>query len=299
MPENGQSDPLQSVVACYLSTLVTVANCLAETCPDIGAPYRQRLSRMRARLAFHGTPEAIQASCEDLEAELKDYAVMAAHYAAQQDAELRRCIEGLEEIVRLLAQRQDFYGSRLRQFALQMEATPYPTDPDHLAEVVALQAAGLRSCIESISHESESIVLRMHDELAALEQRLDETKVTDPSTGLMNRREMERQIAAHRSSGKTFSLLKFELAGEQGSGLSDRAAKQVAERLGRQFRHRDLICRWSPGQFLVLFQGPAEIAQSRVAQILPWIEGRYTPESGPVVQVTVEVKQVEPEAASA
>jgi len=116
---------------------------------------------MRSRLAFNGSAEALEAGARDLEIELQDYAKSASSQADRKSMELRRGIQGLQEIVRLLAQRQDFYNSRLRQFAAHNGAATYPSDPAHLTEVVALQAAGLRSCVESVSHEVESLVLRM------------------------------------------------------------------------------------------------------------------------------------------
>ncbi len=83
-----------------------------------------------------------------------------------------------------------------------------------------------------------------------------ECEVTDPLTGLMNRREMERQIESRRAAGVPPVLLQFQLSGE----INDQVAKQVAARLGSQFRHKDFVSRWTDTDFLVLFQGPLEIA---------------------------------------
>src|SRR5262249_51739612 len=163
----------------------------------------------------------------------KEYSSKARSYVEQHGIELRAALGALEDIVRTLAQRQDFYGARLRQFAAQMETTAYPIDAHHLQEVVALQVANLLSCIESMNHEAHSRVTRMHNELAAVERRLREAEVTDPVTGMMNRREMERQIETRKAAGETPVLLQFQLAGE----INDEIAKQVAARLASQFRH--------------------------------------------------------------
>lgn len=282
---------LHTIVNCYLSTLETVANALGNACPPIGGLYRHRLSRLRTRLAFDSSPDAVEESCDAVEVELYEYANKAAAYVDQHGIQLRAAISVLEEVVRSLAQRQDFYGTRLRQFAAQMEATAYPTDPEHLQEVVGLQVAGLMSCVESMSHETQSLLARMHNELTAVEQRLRESEVTDPLTGLMNRREMERQIEARRGTGVQPVLLHFQLTGE----INDEVAKQVAARLGSQFRHKDYICRWTENEFLVLFQGPAEVAQSRAEQIVPWVAGRYALDNGDSVPVDVEARLAQAE----
>jgi GGDEF domain-containing protein len=172
-----------------------------------------------------------------------------------------------------------------------MESTAYPTESELLQETVGLQVAGLLSCIESMSHETQSLVIRMKNELGAVEQRLKESEVTDPLTGLMNRREMERQIEARKDSDTPPVLLHFKLNGE----VNAEVMQQVGSRLGSQFRHKDFISRWTDTDFLVLFQGPPEIAQMRSEQIVPWVAGRYLLDNGESVQIGVEVNLTQPE----
>ncbi|MBZ5601202.1 MAG: GGDEF domain-containing protein [Acidobacteriia bacterium] len=282
---------LHTAVDCYLSSLLAMANCAGDACPEIGGLYRHRLTRLRSRLAFDSSPDALEEGTRAVEAELKEYASKASGYVAQHGLELKAAVAALEEIVHTLAQRQDFYGARLRQFAMQMETTAYPAEPEHLTEVVALQVAGLMSCVESMAHEAHSLMTRMHNELAAVEQRLKEAEVTDPITGLMNRREMERQIESRKSAGDTPVLLHFHFSGE----MNDELARQVGARLASQFRHKDFISRWTDTEFMVLFQGPVEIAQMRADQIVPWVAGRYLLDNGDAAQIGVEVRLTQPE----
>lgn len=293
MPEC--ADPIAAAthiaVNSYLSTLLATANCVGAACPEVGGLYRHRLSRLRSRLAFDASPSALEESCTAVEVELNEYAAKASQFVAQHGIELRSAIAALEEIVRSLTQRQDFYAARLRQFAAQMESTAYPVEPEPLQETVALQVAGLLSCVESMSQETQSLVMRMRNELGAVEQRLRESEVTDPLTGLMNRREMERQIESRRNADAPLVLLHFQLNGE----VNSEVMQQVSSRLGSQFRHKDFVSRWTDTDFLVLFQGPAEIAQMRAEQIVPWLAGRYLLDSGDSVQIGVEVSLTQPE----
>jgi GGDEF domain-containing protein len=281
---------LHTAVNCYLSGLLAIANSVGAACPEVGGLYRHRLSRLRKRLAFDSSPEALEESLATVEADLNEFALKASTYVSQHGIELRSAVSALEDIVRSLAQRQDFYGARLRQFAAQMETTAYPTESGHLQEVVELQVAGLLSCVESMSHDTQSLVLRMRNELDAVERRLQEFEVTDPLTGMMNRREMERQIES-RKGGTPPVLLHIQLSGE----VNAEVMQQVSTRLGSQFRHKDSVCRWTDTDFLVLFQGPAEIAQMRAEQIVPWVAGRYRLESGESVQIGVEARLTQPE----
>jgi len=290
MTESEQLNALHTAVNSYLTTLLAISECIGEACPEVGGPYRNRLGRLRSRLAFDTTPEAIVESTIVVEHELKDYSKKTANYIAHHAIELRRAIDALENIVRALAQRQDFYGARLRQFAEQMQTTPYPSDPEHLSEVVALQAAGLLGCVESMANDTQSLLSRMRTELSDVSDRLKEAEVTDRLTGLMNRREMERQIDQRKASGEEPVILVFELTG----AVSDEVAQQVAQRLTSHFRHQDLICRWTDHEFLVLFKGAPEIARTRTEQIVPWIAGKYPLDNGESAEIGVEAGLVAP-----
>src|ERR1700746_1987847 len=103
-------DPLSALhtaVDCYLSSLLSTANCIGDACPQIGGLYRHRLTRLRSRLAFDSSPAAMEESTRAVDAELKEYAAKASGYVAQHGLELKAAIDALEEIVRSLAQRQD------------------------------------------------------------------------------------------------------------------------------------------------------------------------------------------------
>ncbi len=293
MTDTEQLSALNIAVTSYLSTLLAVSECVGAACPEVGGPYRHRLSQLRSRLAFETTSEAMTESNAAVEKELAEYAKKAAYYVEQHGVELKKTIEALETIVKSLAQRQEFYGARLRQFAAQMETTPYPPEPEHLSEVVSLQAAQLLGCVESMTNDSQSMVLRMREELAGVSRRLEDAEVTDRLTGLMNRKEMERQIAERRACGEEPVLVVFELSGD----VRDEVAKEVAARLGSQFRHKDLVCRWTEYEFIVLFQGNKEIAWSRTEQIVPWIAGRYPLDSGESVEIRVEAGLITPDLA--
>jgi GGDEF domain-containing protein len=284
MPEDITLKTLHATVHCYLSLLQTIADVLGQACPPVGGPYRHRLSRLRARLAFDSSAAAIEESCELTAKELQEYADNAALYVERHSVELRRGIAGLEDTVRTLSQRQDYYSARLRQFLVQVGTGPHP-GPD----------ANALSCIESMSNETHSLLNRMRDEMARVERRLDEAEITDPITGLMNRREMERRIAAAQTGGESPVLLLFEFRQD----LPAEVAQQVAARLGSQFRHKDLVSRWDDRQFLVLFQGKAETASLRAQQVEPWIAGRYLLDNGATLETAVEARLFDLEPAPA
>jgi GGDEF domain-containing protein len=290
MTDTEQLTALHTAVTSYLATLLAVADCVGAACPEVGGPYRHRLTRLRSRLAFDANPEAITETNTVVEKELAEYAKKACQYVAQHGIELQQTIAALETIVKTLAQRQEFYGARLRQFAAQMETTKYPTAPELLSEIVSMQAAGLLGCVESMSNETRSLVARMRTELAAVTERLQDAEVTDRLTGLMNRQEMERQIGLRKALGEEPVLMVFELSGE----VRDEVSKEVAARMGSQFRHKDLLCRWSEYEYMVMFDGNVDMARARSEQIVPSIAGRYLLDNGESVEIRVDAGLVAP-----
>jgi GGDEF domain-containing protein len=136
-------------------------------------------------------------------------------------------------------------------------------------------------------------MVRMRDEMASVERRLAESEITDPVTGLMNRREMERRIEASKNSPAPVTKVLLSLSGD----VTDDIAKQAAERISTQFRHQEIVGRWGHAEFMVLFQGPVDIAEMRVAQVIPWISGRYALDNGGVSEIGVEMRLVDVEAA--
>jgi len=281
---------LSSSVACYLTTLRAVADCLGQACPGVGIPFRNRIGQLRARLSFEPTREAIRVSAATLEEELKDYAAAAAQYLGRHDLDLRRANLAMEDIIESMARNSEMHASRLQDLATRTEtANPgYPADPTQTA-------AEIRRCIESMGRETESMLARMREEAVAVEQRLRGLNSTDPSTGLLNSDEFTRQIEAHRANGLVFSLLRFELCGT----VSEQVMKQAAAKLERQFRHCDRIARGGEKEFLVLFRGAAEIAETRSAAVARLLAGRYDLQSGAYVEITVHSQVTHPELALA
>lgn len=248
MPTHDSPDGFQIAVKCYLSTLQAIANAVAKACPQMGGPYRHRLSRLRARLAFDSSPQAIEESSQIAAEELKEYAEKASGYLTQHRAELRGAVSGMGAIIR-----------------------------------------NLTSCVDSLDQGAQSLLTQMRETLERIETRLEEAEITDPVTGLMNRREMERRIAAAVSEGSQPVLLLFDFD----ASLPGELAQQVGARLASQFRYNDLVARWSDHQFLVMFQGSPEIAQARGEQVTSWINGRYLLDTGEVAQVASETRLVD------
>jgi GGDEF domain-containing protein len=288
--ERDHLSELSSALSCYLSLLSSVGDCIGQASPEVGGPYRKRIGQLRTRLFFQSTPKAVKASLKTVEGELNDYAVVAAQHLDRHDLELRRAIVTLEHVIDMLATRHDFHGTQLREMAERMENSG-PEQPVSLNEV----AGELRRCVDRMNQETASMLDRVRKEMRAVEEGLRGNQSTDASTGLLNSREITRQMEAYRLSGVPFSQLRFDLQGS----ITEPVMKQAAGRIEKQFRHRDRIARWSETEFLVLFQGPPEVAEKRATQVAKLLAGRYELSNGGQVEIMVDSCLAEQELALA
>lgn len=268
---------LSNAVASYLNVIAATAECLEQAFPETGSVYRQRIERMRARIAYHATPEAVKEGVDMMAWELKGYADLTHRILQKRSVEMTRGILALGELLETLVQHQESFCSRVRALARQT------VDPEH--------AASLRELAREMSQEAAVVAARMRNQMKELDRRLAGTSSMDPATGLLDRREMERQIEARRLHGSTFSVLLFELNGP----LSDELLRLAGSRLSAAFRHTEWIARWSEKELAVLFLGEPHIAEQRGAEAASAVSGNYTLASGAVVELRVKARLLEAE----
>ncbi len=273
-----------AAVKAYLNTLNAIAGSLAEACPEVGEPYEHRIKRLRTRLAFDPTPEAIEESSHVVGRELEDYAERASLVSDRRNPALRQRLSMLEKLIQSTSARNDYYGNRQTYLASQIETCEWPDTPERFAAFQARQAALLRQCIESWTRENASLLTAMRDQLVAIDAKLAGETAVDPVTGLINYEEANRRIEGFKTAGTDFTLISFEILGP----ATGEVLRQVAIRLSSQFRAQDLTARWGDREFLVIFQGQPEIAEARVGYVAPWVTGSYQREDGEWVEITVK-----------
>ncbi|WP_454457188.1 GGDEF domain-containing response regulator [Thauera phenylacetica] len=125
----------------------------------------------------------------------------------------------------------------------------------------------LRACLrmlvlqQELEHEREEL-RNFAAELSISNRRLQEVALTDPLTGLPNRRQaieaMQAEWATATRHSRAFSVMIVDLDGfkaindTHGHDVGDMALRQAAETLRGALRTQDLICRTGGDEFLVL-----------------------------------------------
>jgi len=226
-------DTARLALDCYLSSLLTFAECVEAACPPVGAQYYDQLVRIRRRLAFNNNKATLEETRESLESTLMAYAEQAQRYCELRSEEREGVLEVLDQI-------------------------------------------------EEIAGDKADLISPLAEEIRRRLTAQQDTVTVDPLTGLVNRRELERQIKLRIASGKQFCVLFFDIDDftlfneTLGHEAGDQVLKQVAERLNTQIRARDLASRWLADEFIVILECDMENARRRSTQMAQWLRGPYT-----------------------
>ncbi len=130
------------------------------------------------------------------------------------------------------------------------------------------------------------------------ERRMESMALTDPLTGLLNRRSMEQRLreAAHgfARSGRPFSVVMadvdhFKRVNDvHGHAVGDRVLRAVATLFGEGLRAHDAVARWGGEEFLLLLPETEAVGACEVAERLrAAAEGRLAGAAGVAGGVTM------------
>jgi GGDEF domain-containing protein len=286
-------DPLQtlhSVVHTYLTTLLAVSDAVGDACPAIGQPHQQRLARLRTRLSFDSNKTSIEASTRVVRNELRYFAEKSAAYVNAHTQEWKSASQQIQSSAAALVRRQNYYGARFQEAARLLAETAAIEDPQQRLELARHQAAALANFAESMMTESQSLLMQITELRRNTETRLAEVETVDRATGVMNRNEMERRIEAQRASGGKIVRLLFRAEWDGPADSWQAVLREVGNRLTAEFRPEDLVARWGETEFLVLFDGSAEIAERRGEMIAGHLTGPYASANRESIHVTTHVE---------
>ena len=122
------------------------------------------------------------------------------------------------------------------------------------------------------------VLYGMYTENFFAEQQLRQYAMTDPLTGLLNRRAMDTELAACRDAahryGRSFAIVMGDLDhfkrvnDAHGHDVGDQVLAEVSARIMASVRGSDRVSRWGGEEYLVLLQGVDSAAAMSVAEKL-------------------------------
>jgi diguanylate cyclase (GGDEF)-like protein len=278
--EAERDSTLQAAIDSYLSAILDIAETVAVIYPEIGANCHEQLTRMRARIAFEANRKTLQESRDTLHQILEAFAAQASRYNQALNDELSRTLALVAQNEDARSGRNVRYVERLVDWVDQMEKAVGSGDLDH----VSTQVAQLRGFAESIEIDTRDAFYRLRDQMREFQHRLREAELLasrDALTGIANRREFDRQLAARIQAKREFCVLLFDMDNLKsindkcGHLCGDEILKQLGARLSSQVRTRDFVCRWGGDEFAVILDCGLDPGLARSGQIAECLNHPY------------------------
>ncbi len=288
-PESARDAVFEAALDCYLSSIQDIAETIAAIYPDLGATSHEQLTRLRARLAYEANAKTLEESRDTLRQVLREFTVRASHYNQALNEELNRTLAMVSQGEDGRSSRNVRYVDNLVDFLDQLEKALQAGD----VSKVAGQAAALRRFAESIEIDTRDAYLALLQQMREFQRRLREAELLaarDTLTGIANRREFNRQLAARTEAQREFCVLLYDLDSlkshndQYGHLCGDEILKQLGARLSSQVRARDFVCRWGGDEFAVILDTGLDPGRARSVQIAQSLNRPY--------HVTVEGREM-------
>jgi diguanylate cyclase (GGDEF)-like protein len=277
-----ETPPNTTVAAmeCYSSAILDIAEAIDAISPEISAAYRDRLIRLHANLAENTTSQSLEETRQALHEILCDFSGKARHNNQALARDLNQTLDMMARTEDSRSVRSVQYVERLVDFADQVDTAIRSGDVTRLLR----QTSELRGFAESIELDSHDAFARLREKMSEIQHRLHEAELLatlDPLTGVANRRELDRELAARVEAQQEFCVLLFDLDGfkavndHYGHLCGDEVLKQLAARLSGQVRARDFVCRWGGDEFVAILACEQAHAETRSRQIAARLNGPY------------------------
>lgn len=261
--------------------MLAMAKSMQEICSRSGLLYGDRLTRLPRRLAFDATPEKLEESWLALEEDLAEYTAVTAAWLDTGAGLAHDIVAAIEKLEPCITESRNLHTAMLEDLARQMSLSAEVDAESEVRASLRLCALGLRSYLQRRRDESgaslEDLQARAQ-QLAEWLSRADPSHSTDLATGLPNREEFERRLRACWHTFTHVSALVFEWKDADpahADGSAHAIAKPLADRLAELLRPRDIVGRWAPNQFAVIFECSGVEAVQRANRIADELSGRY------------------------
>jgi diguanylate cyclase (GGDEF)-like protein len=262
----------QQVLDCYLAAILAIRENVTETTPEETTRHREKLKELYVELSSAHEPETLANSRNTLLRVLQSHHDSAVRHQAQRDEDWRAVAVALGEAAATLEERNDRQSVRLREVTQQLQHVSRVTDLADIRRKVAKQVLEIHRIREEMWRENNASIHQMQAQLVEVQERLKKAETraaSDALTGLMNRGEGERLLAARLESGEVLSVILIDLDDFKqvndrwGHNAGDQVLKTVGHVLAHNVRLCDAVCRWGGDEFMIILNTELQTARKR------------------------------------
>ena len=129
-------DTRRAALDCYLSSLLTFAECVEVACPPVGVQYYDQLVRIRRRLAFDNSKATLEETRDTIEGTLMAYAEQAQRYCELQTEERDGVLEILGQIEQVAGEKSGEISPLLEEIRKRLKKQQEVVTVDTLTGLV-------------------------------------------------------------------------------------------------------------------------------------------------------------------
>jgi len=289
-PEDGEL--LHAAVHCYLSTILAIADCMVELCPDVGVAFKNRWRRLPQRIAFDLSAKALEVSRRTFEMDIHTFGELVGQYYTKGVPLMEMIASNGMQVADTVLERTARHIVLLETLAESIETAADLDAPQEIRGTLEHQSSGIRNCARQAEEELLPLVTRFRSLVKECEQIVSLAKgaiVVDPESGFLNANgfRQEHELRTREATPSCLLLIDCSARLQAGPSCSDTHFSEIAEALSKRiaepFRPNDSIGRLAPNRFAIVFDGEIEQARGRLDQIKRSISGKYSSPSGRII----------------
>jgi diguanylate cyclase (GGDEF)-like protein len=283
--EIDDADILSSALAAYAAALTAMGACSLEACPGVGKGLKQRLEDLAGKLSGEMSSAELTATGTDAREQLQEWGRHAAWHYMQKTGEVKELLIAMARTAESVGVKDQRCASQIQEVTSRLNEIATLDDVTKMRVSIRTSAAELKSSVDRMTAESQSVVEQLRKQVSHYRTRLEEAEEIasrDALTGVRSRLNVESQIEVRIVADRQFCVAILDINGfkqvndEFGHVTGDELLKQFATELQSVCRSTDVIGRWGGDEFILLLDcGLADAIQQR-ERLRDWVCGHYT-----------------------
>jgi hypothetical protein len=220
-----QEELMRSATASYAISIEALEMQTLDLAAEIAEVHRRFLRQVREQATESRDPAYLFRSAGEVREAARVYRERSNAAIEERERHLRDILASLADAARLISQRNDHYGTQLRQFTGGLSELAQLRDLGQIRTRLTHEVTQLRDCVEAMVVDNEQAAGAMRQEIEQYRQRLAEAEAAvlrDPLTGLGNRTHAAQEFDRRARTGQEFCRYPALPPGERTRGQARR-----------------------------------------------------------------------------
>lgn len=283
-PDPQPGDLLTAALASYRGALLSMGSNSVRACPAVGLDLQKRLAEFERSISGGATPSSILETEQKVQEQLVEWGECSAEYFKTKANDVKELLLAVVHTAQSIDDRDQKYASQLAQFTAHLQGIASLEDLTEIRESLIAGATELKTYVEHMTKDSNSLVKALKGEVSVFESKLkaaEELVIRDALTGLSNRKNVEERLEIRIAKGQPFCVAILDLDGFKevnatyGQQAGDNLLKQFAAELRSNSRPHDTVGRWGGDEFIVVLDCDLAGANLQLDRTKKYLFGEY------------------------